>query len=486
MGAKRKTPKDYIELAKSRNFRWIGEFPRNTQTKTIWECEKQHRWETCYQTISKGKGCPTCGHQSRAKKSRLKPADYHLLAQKRNFVWHGPEIPNTRTKTVWECEKGHKWEARYSSIQQGDGCPCCAGIKRKESHDYHALAIENNIKWLGPYPRNTNSKTWWECDQNHTWFVPYNSIRSGRGCMACYLERIGKTEDNYKAIAKENGFTWVGERVPNGVIDKTKWQCQHGHQWEAHFANISSGFGCPYCAGNILKDPEDYHAVAMEFNLKWLGSEVPNVRTKTRWECEEGHQWETVYTVIKNGHGCPFCAGVAPKSAADYLGLAQEYGIKWTGTITPPNTRTETSWQCEKGHHWESSYSYIGQGHGCKTCARARVPPFESTEVPIAKALDELEIEHQSQYSPPKCRFIFDEWIPPDILLEIHGSYWHASPQHYEENDLDKIQRTNRERDERKVEWVERYGYKLAVIWEHEISAYGAETLIRERVMPLL
>ncbi len=71
---------------------------------------------------------------------RKTPTDYHLLAQKRSFRWLGPETPNTQTKTGWECERGHRWQARYYSIRQGTGCPVCAGLARKRLADYRTLA----------------------------------------------------------------------------------------------------------------------------------------------------------------------------------------------------------------------------------------------------------------------------------------------------------------------------------------------------------
>jgi hypothetical protein len=56
-------------------------------------------------------------------KPKKMPADYHALAEKRDFRWLGPEVPNAATKTGWECHQGHRWETTYSSIQQGTGCP---------------------------------------------------------------------------------------------------------------------------------------------------------------------------------------------------------------------------------------------------------------------------------------------------------------------------------------------------------------------------
>jgi len=100
-------------------------------------------------------------------------------------------------------------------------------------------------------------------------------------------------------------------------------------------------------------------------------------------------------------------------------------------------------------------------------------PPFKTTEVPLAIALDICGIEHNSQYRPPNCRFRFDEFVPPNILIEANGDYWHGK---------EAVKR----RDIEKGAWAERNGYTLVVIWEHEIKGCGAWALVRERVLPLL
>lgn len=61
---------------------------------------------------------------------RRTPDDYHALAKERGFVWLGPEVPNIRTKTGWQCEQGHRWQARYDDVRRVTGCPYCAGNAR--------------------------------------------------------------------------------------------------------------------------------------------------------------------------------------------------------------------------------------------------------------------------------------------------------------------------------------------------------------------
>lgn len=54
------------------------------------------------------------------------------------------------------------------------------------------------------------------------------------------------------------------------------------------------------------------------------------------------------------------------------------------------------------------------------------------------------------------------------VLLEVQGDYWHGNENIYKE--FNEIQKSNKERDLRKVEFAEKYGFKLFHIWEEDIN----------------
>lgn len=95
-------------------------------------------------------------------------------------------------------------------------------------------------------------------------------------------------------------------------------------------------------------------------------------------------------------------------------------------------------------------------------------------EVTVSNVLDNVKLDHESQYKPKECRFIFDEFTPPNILVELHGTYWHG----HEKPEVQK-------RDKKKAQWVKDNGYTLVVLWEHEIKGFGAWPLVRNRILPL-
>lgn len=250
--AKRKTKKDYYYLANSRGFKWLGEIlPKNIHTKTWWECEKGDRWETTYNIIKCGCGCPTCSNCAKKTKN-----DYNILASSRGFKWIGKELPaTTQYKTWWECEKGDRWETTYNSIHQGRGCPVCVGCIKKIEEDYHSLAKSRLFKWIGSsFSKNVNTKTWWECENDHRWESTYCNIYNGNGCPRCAGNSV-KIEKDYNKLATDRGFSWIGDVSPKNIQIKTWWKCKNGHEWETPYNNIQSGTGCPVCKDMINGAP---------------------------------------------------------------------------------------------------------------------------------------------------------------------------------------------------------------------------------------
>jgi hypothetical protein len=414
-GKVQKTPSDYHALAEKRGFHWLGPEVSNTKTTTGWECEQGHHWEARFNDLQRGSGCPFC-----AGKAQKTPADYHTLAEERGFRWLGPEVPDTHSKTGWECEQGHQWEAPYSNIQQGSGCPFCYGTASKTSDDYHALAKERGFHWLGPEVPNTSTKTGWECEQGHQWEARYHDVQQGTGCPVCAAV-VPKTPADYHALAEERGFRWLGPEALS-IHTRTGWECEQGHRWEARYHDVQQGRGCPFCVDRVPKTPADYHALAEERGFQWLGPEVSTTMIKTRWQCEQGHRWETTYNHIQRGRGCPFCAGKAPKTPADYCALAEERGFRWLGPEVS-TTRDKTSWECEQGHRWKACYHDVQQGTGCPVCIDmvhgARVSQVQ---------LDPCEVL-DGDLNRPSGRYNIDIALERDgiaIAVEYDAWYWHA------------------------------------------------------------
>lgn len=427
-GNARRTPQHFRELADKLGLEWQGPEVRNAITKTNWRCKKGHIWYSSFANTQSIETCPHCSREQLAKKQRLKSEDYHLLAENRGFLWLGPPVKRNSAKTWWLCSEGHEWESDYSHIQQGKGCPVCAGNQPITSEEYQKAAEESGIIWLGPAVSNTHTKTRWQCQEGHIWEAVYLSIKhQGSGCPKC-ASNFPKLPKDFTNLASEKGFVWLGPEVAN-VFSNTWWQCSLGHKWEATYNNIGNhNSGCPICRNNASSErqrtkPEEYHELAKERGFKWLGPAVRNNSEATEWECSLGHRWWTGLKVIARGNGCPYCSGVAKKTANDYHDLAEERNLVWLGPEVE-NVTIKTEWRCKNNHSWFSSYTNIQSGRSCPTC---------------------LDMVNGVQVSAPQ-RLLYEMvggilngsvgTYRADILLEVGGQsiaieydswYWHAT-----------------------------------------------------------
>lgn len=83
------------------------------------------------------------------------------------------------------------------------------------------------------------------------------------------------------------------------------------------------------------KTSDDYHQLAQTNGIRWLGPVVANIRTKTAWECHQGHCWQTTYRTIARGMAArcvPARPGAIPPlittdwpNNGDLVGQAQRY-----------------------------------------------------------------------------------------------------------------------------------------------------------------
>lgn len=100
-------------------------------------------------------------------------------------------------------------------------------------------------------------------------------------------------------------------------------------------------------------------------------------KTKLKWRCAKGHDWQAIPSNVLRGHWCLICGNeqqgrtkahsikVAQKAAAEKGGicLSTEYR----------NNHIKLRWRCAKGHEWETQASVIISGHWCPKCEKERM-----------------------------------------------------------------------------------------------------------------
>lgn len=216
------------------------------------------------------------------------------------------------TKIQHRCHNGHITDKSPRDTLRGRTCGICAG-NVKWTHEQYVEWITKNrtkIACIGSYV-GTDTPILHGCKTcSYEWLARPAHIKKGTGCPKCA---------GLMKITKEEYAAWVEKNRPDleltedYVNDGTK--IQHNcktclHQWKVQPTHIKQGKGCPQCAGTIKQTPEQYTDWLSE-NRPQIEALEPYVRSQDHLlhkclVCE--HQWDVVPNSIKQGKGCPKCA----------------------------------------------------------------------------------------------------------------------------------------------------------------------------------
>lgn len=124
---------NYHNVAEKNNGKCLFIGSGSGDNSAIWQCDKNHTWNSCYDNVKQGYWCPYCAGNRHKTED-----DYHTLAKKYNgkCLFVGKSVDDNSTK--WQCEKGHIWAASYSPIRKGHWCPKC-WIGKSQNLVYHII-----------------------------------------------------------------------------------------------------------------------------------------------------------------------------------------------------------------------------------------------------------------------------------------------------------------------------------------------------------
>ena len=177
-------------LARDRDGKCLSSTFLNAHTKLLWECAEGHKWKATPDSIRRGTWCPQCRG---SKKHTIE--EMHQLAKKRSGKCLSKVYLNNSSRLLWECDKGHQWEAIYSSIKRGSWCPVCRSTKHTIS-DMRQLAKEYDGKCLSSQYVNLRTALLWECKSGHRWKAQPRRIKEGSWCRECRRKKKGRKISN--------------------------------------------------------------------------------------------------------------------------------------------------------------------------------------------------------------------------------------------------------------------------------------------------
>lgn len=109
-------------------------------------------------------------------------------------------------------------------------------------------------------------------------------------------------------------------------------------------------------------------------------------------------------------------------------------------------------------------------------------------ELKVIEILENLNISYQRFFLIKNYTHPYDIHLKgTKILLEINGTFWHADPRKYNENDKILLPGKKRntlakdiwKKDKHHIEVAEKNGYRVVTIWENEINNNDIESLTK-------
>lgn len=150
---------------------------------------------------------------------------------------------------------------------------------------------------------------------------------------------------------------------------KIAHECINGHIWKVKPSHlVHSKSGCPHCSGMARKTTAQHRIEVAP--IIFLG-EYKNARSKLTYECIKGHAWESTPHTILNVRKSG--ANGCPRCSKNYSPNTEEYSLKLKPSIICIdeyiNSIIPILHECtECSIQWKASPGNVLQGTGCPEC----------------------------------------------------------------------------------------------------------------------
>lgn len=388
--AKKKTHEEFVNEIKEKygdEYIVLGEYKGANTKLMIKHNNCGHEWNVVPDSLLRGHGCPRCGRV----KSNQKKRKMHEIFVKEIYDKCGDKYTvlgkyiNTKTKVLVkhnckECNF-HEWEITPDNLLRGNGCPVCAGNKKKTTEDFKKEVYEkygNEYIVLGEYINN-----------------------------------------NTKILIKHNSQ-----------------DCSF-YKYKTTPSSFLKGFSCPKCGGALKKTTKEFKKeIYSKFNDKYkILGEYVNAKTKikVRHNCDKCnyHEWETIPNRLLNGQSCPVCSGREAKLGVNTiwdtdrwmvdLGVSEEDAKKYSkGSHKTIMVKCP---DCGREKKTKPYVIYDNKSIFC-SCGDGKSYP----EKFVIELLNQLSVNFETEYSPDWVgNKRYDFYIKEcNCIIETHGR------QHYE------------------------------------------------------
>lgn len=312
------------------------------------------------------------------------PSLSHLkqAAEKLGFTCRGTQWNGYHSLYAFACREGHLFERSAANLiysKVAAPCPHCAREAMRQRFFNMAIArggacLEKD--YLGQKVRHRI-----RCSEGHEWQVVGRKLLAGHWCPTCAREaniarlKVSRwsLQDLQAKAALRGGQCLATEYL--GPHERHELVCARGHRWSPRAAEIMRGTWCLQCARRALGDKRmvgglsRIQAAAHAKGGVCLDEEYRGQSARYRFRCEQGHVWKTTGQNVLNGCWCRRCFNDTRRLGIEAMqAIARGRGGQCLSEIYE-NKQGRLTWQCHRGHVWQTSSASVLADHWCPSCA---------------------------------------------------------------------------------------------------------------------
>jgi glutaredoxin len=260
---------------------------------------------------------------------------------------------------------------------------------------------ERGFTLVGEYV-NANTHTTFRCSKGHKWFAqPRYIINQGWGCPHC-AGNVKLTKEDIEKRLEGRGIRLLGDQT--GLRNKATFACDYGHEWQAEINTVlNHRSGCPHCAKNAKLDSVVIIERLKPRGIQMI-SPYRGTAKKSLFKCQSGHEWEVGLASVLGGNGCRTCNIEGQRyTTQEFIELAKAaHGDRYDySKVDYLNAKTKVEIVCRRhGTFWQLPLNHIqGRKNGCKECV------FDRLRLTAKEFIKKSKLRHGDKYDYSKVEY---------------------------------------------------------------------------------
>lgn len=168
--------------------------------KMDWLCSAGHQFTSRAEDVRRGSWCRECSKIKKSKKRKQKFLNKIKNAvHAKDGVSLSKEYVDKNTKVEIKCSHNHLFKIRPHDLLRGHWCAKCAGNAKFTIKNCQEIALKRNGRCLSKNYINSKSKLLWECSEGHKFETCLGLVKYGYWCPYCKH----KTESICREVLEE-------------------------------------------------------------------------------------------------------------------------------------------------------------------------------------------------------------------------------------------------------------------------------------------